>query len=169
MRLNRVCLALAVTVLTTSAAAQRRPAGALPQEQKVAVAIDLRVNGAPYAFNGPAVCEHLAKGSIYDTLAERWSVRQDDNGRNMALTLWRPLKGSGDMVTFFVAAGGKRHEVNTVKGPQTVKTTGTGTAKFAAEGAGGTFTIDATADSGAKISGTVKCEKFTVPDVVAGN
>ena len=156
-------------MLSMSLSAQRRPAGSAPQEQKVGLAIDLRVNGVPYTFKGQGVCEHLAKGSIYDTPAERWSVQHNATGQNMNLTLWRPLKGGGDMVTLSVQSGGKSHDVNTVKGPQATQTTGSGSVRFAPEGAGGTFAVEATAASGAKISGTVKCDAFTASQAVAGN
>ena len=162
-------LSTAAMMLSMSLAAQRRPAGSAPQEQKVGVAIDLRVNDAPYTFKGQAVCQHLAKGSIYDTPAERWSVQHDATGQNMNLTLWRPLKGGGDMVTLSLQASGKRHDVDTVKGPKSTQTTGSGSVRFAPEGGGGTFAVEATAASGAKISGTVKCDAFTASQAVAGN
>ena len=131
--------------------------------------IDLRVDGAPYTFKGPAVCHHLATGSIYDTRAERWSVQQSEAGRNVALTLWRPLAGGTDMVTLSITLGGKRHNVNTVKSPNATKTEGSGSVRLSQQGAAGTFSIDATAASGAKITGAIRCDQFTVPDVVAGN
>jgi hypothetical protein len=168
MRINIVCYAAAMLMLSTSSAAQRRPATA-PQEDKVSIAVDLRVNGAPYAFKGQAACHHLAKGSIYDTLAERWSVQQNAGGNNMSLTLWRPVKGTGDMVTLSITSGGKRYDVSTVKAPQATRNTGTGTVRFTRQGAGGIFAVEAATVSGAKITGTITCEKFTVPEVVAGN
>jgi hypothetical protein len=150
-------------------AAQRRPAGSPPADEKTTMVIDLQVNGAGYAFKGQGTCHHVAKGSIYDTPAERWSVRQSDSGRSVALTLWRPLKGAGDMVNLSITAGGKSHDVNTVKSPQAAKSTGSGNVRLAGKGAGGVFTLDATAASGAKITGTISCEKFTVPAIVAGD
>jgi hypothetical protein len=41
--------------------------------------------------------------------------------------------------------------------------------KFVPEGKGGTFTLNATAGSGAAVTGTIKCDAFTVPAAVAGN
>jgi hypothetical protein len=147
------------------ASAQRRPTGS--QEKKVGVAIDLKVSGAPYTFKGEASCDHLAKGSIYDIVAERWSVRQNDTDRSLSFSLWRPTSGAGDMVTLNVSMGGKRYDVSTVKSPQ--GPSGSGSVKLAPEGAGGTFTVDATTASAAKITGTVRCDEFTASETVAGN
>ena len=169
MRMQVMLSALAVIVLSTSFSAQRRPAGSTPQDQTVAVAIDLRVNGAPYTFKGQAVCHHLAKGSIYNTLAERWSVQHSEKENSVNVTLWHPLAGGSDMVTLAVATGGKRYDVTTVKGPQGTGSAGSGSARLTREGAGGTLTIEATTAAGAEIAGTVKCERFTAPEVVAGN
>jgi hypothetical protein len=73
------------------------------------------------------------------------------------------------MVTLAITSGGKRHDVNTVKNPRATATAGSGNVRLASKGAGGVFTLDATAASGAKISGTVACERFTVPELVAGD
>jgi hypothetical protein len=160
-------LLAAMLTLSTSLAAQRRPSGT-PVEETVATTIALSVGGVAYNFSGQAMCEHVPQGSIYDTVAERWSVRQQDNGRNLSLNLWHPLSGGADMVTMSVSTAGKRHDVDTVKKPQSNQTTGSATVKFVPQGKGGTITIDATAGSGAKISGTIKCDAFTAVTPVAG-
>jgi hypothetical protein len=157
-----LCVAL---TCSTGASAQRRLPGS--QEKKVGVAVDLKVNGTPYTFKGDASCDHLAKGSIYDIAAERWSARQDDNGRNINLSLWRPAGGAGDMVTLNVYMDGKRYDVSTVKSPQ--GPSGSGSVKLTPEGTGGTFTIDVTTASAAKITGTIKCDAFPASEAVAGD
>jgi hypothetical protein len=111
----------------------------------------------------------LSQGSIYDIPAQRWSVRHAEAARDLSLTVWRPQSGSGDMVTLAVDIGGKRHDVNTVKAPKATAVTGSATVKFVPEGKGGTFTLNATAGSGAAVTGTIKCDAFTVPAAVAGN
>src|SRR5688500_8366395 len=108
---------MGVVSLLSPLAAQRRPAGQ-PQDIKVSATINLKVSGAAYTFSGPATCEHLQRGSIYDTPAERWSVQQADGERSLSLTVWRPLAGGDDMITLSVSDGGKRVDVNTVKGRQ---------------------------------------------------
>ena len=163
-----LCFASALT-LVAPLSAQRRPAGAAPQEAKVSATISLDVAGAPYQFSGQAVCEHLSQGAIYDIPAARWSVRHNEAARDLSLTVWRPQSGSGDMVTLAVAIGGKRHDVNTVKAPRAPAVTGSATVTFAPEGKGGTFTLKATAGSGAAVTGTIKCAAFTTPEAVAGN
>ena len=159
---------LGVASMLAPLAAQRRPAGP-PQETKVPATINLKVAGAPYTFSGPATCEHLERGSIYDTAAERWSVQQADGARSLSLTVWRPLAGGEDMITLSVSDGAKRADVNTVKGRQQTQTTGSGTVKLAPVGKGGTFTIDAKTTSGGAIAGTITCERFTVSTPVAGD
>jgi hypothetical protein len=166
-RMRSIALVILSVALMCSvpASAQRRPTGS--QEKRVGVAIDLKVNGAPYTFKGEASCDHLARGSIYDIVAERWSVQQNDADRSLSFSLWRPTSGAGDMVTLNVSMGGKRYDVSTVKSPQ--GPSGSGSVKLAPESAGGTFTIDATTASAAKITGTVKCNAFTASETVAGN
>jgi hypothetical protein len=161
-------LAIALTFIAPLSA-QRRPAGSAPPEEKVNATITLTVAGTAYNFTGQAVCEHLAQGSIYDIPAARWSVRHNETARDLNLSVWRPQSGGGDMVTLAVAMGGKRHDVNTVKAARATAVTGSATVKFAPEGKGGTFTINAIAGSGAAVSGTIKCDAFTTPAAVAGN
>ena len=165
MRSISVLFVSAALICSAAVSAQRRLPGS--QEKKVGVAIDLKVNGTPYTFKGEASCDYLAKGSIYDVAGERWSVRQDDNGRNINLSLWRPANGSGDMVQLNVYIGGKRYDVSTIKSPQ--GPSGSGTVKLVKEGTGGTFTVDATTPSAGKITGTFKCDAFPASEAVAGD
>jgi hypothetical protein len=157
----------AILTLTTPLAAQRRPSGT-PVEETVGTTIALSVGGVAYNFSGQAMCEHVPQGSIYDTVAERWSVRQQSAERSLSLNLWHPLSGGSDMVTLTVSTGGKRYDVDTVKKPQSNQTIGSANVKFVPQGKGGTFTIDATAGSGTKVSGTIKCDAFTAVTPVAG-
>ena len=165
MRSIPVLFVSGALMLPAAPSAQRRLPGS--QETKVGVAIDLKVNGTPYTFKGDAICDHLAKGSIYDIAAERWSVRQDDNARNINLSLWRPVNGTGDMVQLNVYLAGKRYDVSTVKSPQ--GSSGSASVKLVKEGAGGTFTIDAATPSAGKITGTIKCDTFPPSEAVAGD
>ena len=165
MRSISVLFVSGALVLSVAASAQRRLPGS--QEKKVGVAIDLKVNGTPYTFKGDASCDHLAKGSIYDIAAERWSVRQDDNGRNINLSLWRPANSTGDMVQLNVYLAGKRYDVSTIKSPQ--GPSGSASVKLVKEGTGGTFTIDAATPSAGKITGTIKCDAFPPSEAVAGD
>jgi hypothetical protein len=59
--------------------------------------------------------------------------------------------------------------VNTLKAKPSDTVKGSGTVALATAGKGGTFTINATTDNGAKISGTIKCEAFTTRAAVAGH
>jgi hypothetical protein len=95
--------------------------------------------------------------SIFKTVAEMWSVQQNVDGRSLALTLWKPKDGSGDMVTLSVTSGNLSHQVNTVRGGTT---TGSGKVTLERSGKGGTFSVDAKTSGGTQISGTVKCDAF---------
>jgi hypothetical protein len=72
------------------------------------------------------------------------------------------------MITISLSTGGRRHDVNTVRGRQSTAATGSGTIKFVPQRKGGAFNIEATASSGSTISGVVKCEAFATPTPVAG-
>ena len=165
MRLISVLFVCAVLMVPAALSAQRRLPGS--QEKKVGVAIDLKVNGTLYTFKGEAICDHLAAGSIYNIVAERWSVRHDDNARNVNLSLWRPKNGTADMVQVSVYMAGKRYDVSTIKSPQ--GPSGSGSVKLVKEGTGGTFTIDAATPSAGKITGTIKCDAFPASEAVAGD
>jgi hypothetical protein len=155
-------LAMSATVF----AEQRVPRSA-QQEATVNVAIALKAGGAAYDFTGQSVCEHAPRGSIYNTLAQRWTVRHDEPGRSLNLTLWRPMSGSADMLNLTVTIKGKTHSINTVKGPDS-SSSGTANVKFEQKGDSGTFAIDGTSASGTPIRGTVKCDRFTAAEAVAG-
>lgn len=156
---NEIVLSCAVALMTTSAAsAQRRTVPAMPAE--VGVAITLQVAGQLYHFEGNAACQHAPVASIYNVMAGMWSVQQTDRQRSIALTLWRPRSISGDMFSLNVATGGKSYVVNTVKLGGESAGQGSGKVTLTTSGAGGTFTINATAANGAPITGTIKCGAF---------
>lgn len=167
MRSGSVWILSVALTLPTAASAQRRPPSSAPPASSTNVTIALKAGGTAYDFTGPATCEHAPQGSIYNVVAERWSVRHSDGARQLNLNVWHPLAGGQDMVTLSMSTAGKRYDVDTVKGPS-AQTSGTGTARVAAAGNGGTFTIDATTASGTKINGSVRCDGFTSPEVAGG-
>ncbi len=161
-------LALLVALsLTASPAADqfRRQPGSPAPDNKVGTTIALTVGTTAYKFTGQAKCEHMPKGSIYNTVAERWSVNQNEDGRSLLLNMWKPLAGGETLITLYVTTGGKNQVVDTSAPAKK----GSGTVTMAPEGKGGIFTITATTDSGAKVSGTIKCDAFTAAEAVAGD
>jgi hypothetical protein len=155
---NRIVLGVAIALAIASAAsAQRRGMPAMADE--VSVAIELQVAGQPYHFEGKAECEHEPSAYIYSVRAELWSVQQIDGQRSVLLSLWRPQHTSGEMFSLNVGTRGKSYLVNTIKPGGAVK--GSGKMTVTRSGAGGTFTINATAADGAPITGTIKCSGFT--------
>ncbi len=164
---KKIVLSFAVALTITSAAsAQRGPVPTMPAGAKVVIA--LQVGAQPYHFQGDAVCQHAPVASIYEVRAEMWRVHQSDGQRSFMMTLWRPKSMSGDMISLNVASGGKSYVVNTVNaGPQSTAR-GSGKVTITPSGAGGTFTINATAPDGAAITGTIKCSAFPPIEAVGG-
>jgi hypothetical protein len=130
--------------------------------------ISLQVGGTPYAFTGPGSCRSAARASIYDVQAAMWTVEQDADGKSLTLTVWHPSSGAADMLSLAITTGGKSHRVDTVKVGQRGDVQGSGTVKLDTSGQGGLFTINAVTKDGTKISGTVKCDRFTSQEAVAG-
>ena len=159
-------LALASTFVTH--AQVRRRAEPSTGSATVPIQISLQVGGTPYAFTGSGSCRSTAQASIYDVQAAMWTVEQNADGKSLTLTVWRPNSGPGDMLSLAVTAGGKSYRVSTVKVGQRGDAQGSGTVKLDTSGQGGLFTINAATKDGAKISGTIKCDRFTSPEPVAG-
>jgi hypothetical protein len=147
--------AVLLTMMTVVGTGQARPA--------VTVQIDVRVGGASYTGTGAGECHATDEASIFNAPAAFKSARHTDSTRNLNLTLWRLVKG-GDMVTLDVELGGKRHRVNTLTVAPAADRRGSGSVTFQARGAGGTFTLDVTADTGARITGQVGCSAFAKPE-----
>jgi len=129
----------------------------------ITIDVALQVNGAPYAAKGAGECIFSDKSSLYDVSGSQWGARHRDASRSLNFSLWRLSKG-GDMITLAVDLAGKTHTVNTVSVGPASNRKGSGRATFEKRGAGGLFTIDAVADTGAKISGTIACSGFVPPD-----
>lgn len=136
-----------------------------PRSSSVTLEVSLKVGAGAYTGKGPGSCTHAPKGSIYGVLSEMWTVRHQEEGRSMQLTLWKPADGSAPM--FNLSVSGKTNaSISTVRGGQV---TGSGTVTLAPSGKGGTFTIDAKGKTGEAISGTLKCEAFTPAIAEGGN
>ncbi len=163
-----LCGALVFASVATAQRPTRRAPG-MPPDDKVGIAIALQAGGAPYRFTGQATCTHEAKGYIYAIPAQQWRVEQNEGARSVSLTFWRPAGGSGDMFTLYVQGGGKTYAVDTVKTNNGGSPEGSGEMTFAPAGAGGTFTVNATAANGAKVSGTITCDGFRAAVAEGGN
>jgi hypothetical protein len=152
-----VCVtgAIALGSFIANVDAQRRAPGQTPVNQAIQAA--LNVGGATYQSSQAGKCTHAPMASIFKTVAEMWTVQQNAEGRSLALTLWKPKDGSGDMVTLSVTSGGRPHQVDTVRGGTP---TGSGKVTLEKSGNGGTFRVDAKTSSGTPISGTIKCDAF---------
>ena len=127
------------------------------------VDVALQVGGVPYTAKAAGECNYSTESTIFEAPATMWAARQNEGNRNLNFTLWR-LKQGGDMLTLFVTVGNTTHRVNTVKVGSHADVRGSGQATFEKRGAGGIFTIDAMADTGAKITGRISCSGFVKPE-----
>jgi len=149
-----ILLAIPIPLAASGGAPGLRAEPALPMK------IDLQVGGEKYAFTGPGVCQSSGDASIYELAATMYAVRQNGDGQSLTLTLWRPKTGAPDMLTLGVSQGARSYRVSTVKVGRQGDVRGSGGATFAKTGEGGTFTLDATAEGGTRITGTIRCERF---------
>jgi hypothetical protein len=142
------------------------------QSNKVAVTVAVQTPDGPYQFKGPAICFHMASTTVSGVSGQNWQVAHQEGERSLILSVVRPASGGEDMFSLHVLVGGNKYVTNTVamrRGTVKMPTQGSGSIRFEPAGTGGTFTIDATAVNGSKISGTVKCEAFPERLEVGGN
>ena len=149
-------LALTAGVDPLHAQVRRQPA----QAQTARLEIALQVGAKNYAFSGPGECKSAPQASIYGVSAALYSVSHSERGRSLNLTLWQPKNGSAEMMSLHVSDGSSRYEVDTVKAGAKRDTKGSGKTTLRKSGDGGVFTISATAASGERISGTIRCGSF---------
>ena len=141
-------------------------AAAMPQAQdpepQGPIQLDLRVGGTPYVVSATGTCLAQPHGTLYEVPARQWNARHRDTQRHANLAFWR-IDGVGDQFTLGVMVGPTLHRVSTVQVRGKGTQQGRGTVTMAPAGSGGTFTIDATADTGSRITGTITCDRFTAP------
>jgi hypothetical protein len=150
--------AIALTIIS-AASAQGGNVPDMPSE--VGVTITLQVAGQPFRFQGKAKCEYVPVASIENVVAEKWTASLIEPNRSMGLTLWRPKNRSGDMFSLHVLLPAKGYIIDTVRRGGEGSVAGSGKVTLKTSGAGGTFTIHATARDGAVITGTIQCSAFT--------
>jgi hypothetical protein len=127
-----------------------------------AIQLDLRIGSTPYVVSARGTCLAQPHGTLYDVSAAQWSARHRDDQRYANLAFWR-VRNSGDMFNLGVLLGSTMHRISTVKVQGHGETHGTGRVTFTPNGGGGSFAIDATADTGARITGTITCGAFAKP------
>jgi hypothetical protein len=132
------------------------------RDPQSSIQLDLKIGTASYAASTQGTCLAQPHGTLYEVPAQQWNARHRDGGRYANLAFWRVQK-SGDMFNLGVLIGPTLHKVSTVRVQGKGDPHGQGTVTFAPKGAGGTFTIDATADTGVRITGTITCAAFARP------
>lgn len=166
--------AAAIVSLSTLASAQvtvRRPTIARgDEEEKTKVTFSITVGKQKFDETTQAKCTHAPTASIYNTLAKMWSVEYpSERNKSLHLTVWQPIRGdTTPQITFYASGDGKSQEIMTVKAGGGA-TKGTGTIAITKHGPGGRFDISGTTADGAKVSGSIDCEKFAAPIAVGGN
>lgn len=152
-------------IATTIAAAGAGVSAHVPLRPpgSIKLVVTLNVGGAAYSASGPGECNYAADASIHQAPARMWSVRQRDPNQDLNFTMWN-LKNGGEMFTLSMISGGKTHRVNTLTVGPAGDRRGSGNASFAPLGKSGRFTIDAVADTGTRITGTLACSAFTSPE-----
>ncbi len=166
--------AAALVSLAALASAQvtvRRPTVARgDDEEKTKVTFSLTVGKQRFDETAQAKCTHAPMASIYNTLAKMWSVEYPTGGKkSLHLTVWQPMRGdTTPQITFYSGGDGQSQEIATVKAGGGA-TKGSGTVTITKHGAGGRFDISGTTAEGAKVSGSIDCEKFAAPIAVGGH
>lgn len=143
--------------------ASRLPALALVLAAPAAFAqvdISLQVGGKAIQASGQGACKAAEQASIYGIQAALYTVSQRTKTQSLNLSLWQPQDGAPVMMSLSVWTGDRTYRVDTVKGGSKRDTQGSGKATLRKSGAGGTIAIDAVAQSGEKITGTVQCRSF---------
>jgi hypothetical protein len=127
-----------------------------------AIQVNLRVGAVPYVVSARGTCLAQPHGTLYDAPAGQWNARHRDGQRYANLAFWR-VRNTGDMFNLGVMIGPTLHRVSTVTVRGKGDPHGSGRVTLTPAGTGGTFTIDATADTGTHITGTITCGTFTRP------
>ena len=149
-------------VLLLAALAAAAVAPAQDPDPQSAIQLHLRVGSTPYVVSARGTCLSQPYGTLYDVPAAQWSARHRDDQRYANLAFWR-VRNAGDMFNLGVLLGPTLHRISTVKVSGKGEPHGTGRVTFTPSGSGGTFAIDATADTGAHITGTITCAAFAKP------
>jgi hypothetical protein len=157
-------LAVVGSAWASTSAAWQRTASGPAGELQTPVQVSLSVGGKRFDSSAPGTCTHAPVASIYQVMAELWTVRQSAEPGSLNLSLWRPKDGSADMVSLSITSGRSSTNVSTVRGGTV---TGSGKVTLVAAGKGGVFTVDAKTAEGAAVTGTIKCEAFA-PHVAEG-
>lgn len=117
--------------------------------------VSLKVAEATVVITGPGECVTADEASIYETPGKMWHI--SDAKHQINFTFWRLAKGDEVMLS---VTSGRTHQVNTLTVGPASNRKGSGKATFEKKGVGGTFTVELTADTGAKITGTIGCSAF---------
>lgn len=153
---SRVALAFGIVFAAITSNAAQDPDPQSP------IQLDLRVGSVAYQLSATGTCLAQPHGTLYEVPAAQWNARHRDGQRYVNLAFWRVRPG-GDMFTLGVMIGPTLHRVSTVRVQGKGGAHGSGSVTLVLKGSGGAFQLDATADTGVRITGTITCGAFTRP------
>jgi hypothetical protein len=139
-----------------------------PLRDPVQLTITADVDGSRSTYSGLGECHHTTEASIYEVPASMWSAAvaaESGDLRYVNLTLWQP-KATGEMqVSLGLTAGGRTHEIATVKGADPK---GAGSGRVEASGGGGSMHVDGKDADGRSVRLSVECSRWTEPVAEGG-
>jgi len=156
-----VLLAAALLPLGACGGGDRAPVHDTPLRDPVQLSATADVDGKRYAFSGLGECHHTTDASIYELPAAMWTARLDAGAGDLAyvnLTLWQPKAAPEVQVSLGLTAGGRTHEIATVKG---APPHGSGVGRVEPAGPGGALHVDGTDAEGRHVRLQVDCSRFT--------
>lgn len=129
-----------------------------PGSARNTVQATLNVDSRAFALSGSGSCSYSDAADIEHSRGDMWSLHGQQRDRSVTLTFWRTASGA-ERFRLRVTEAGRIHYVNTMGSGAELR--GTGRAAIEPRGKGGVFAVDATADTGVRISGQVTCSWFT--------
>lgn len=126
------------------------------------IRLDLHVGSVAYVISATGTCLSQPHGTLYEVPAAQWNARHRDGQRYVNLAFWRVRPG-GEMFNLGVMLGPTLHRVSTVRMQGKGEPHGSGRVTLVLKDGGGTFQLDATADTGTRITGTITCGTFARP------
>lgn len=153
---SRPSLWVALTLFSSVSRLDAPQARSQPGAPMMDVTVSLKVGSDAFTSRAPGTCTYAPTAWVYGVLSEMWTVRQEVQGRYVHLTLWRSKKDAHDTLSLWVNDR-KNLTVSTVRG----QVSGSGTVKLQTSGRGGACAVDAKAETGDAITGTIRCPAFS--------
>jgi hypothetical protein len=156
-RTNRCALALVASIAGATSVSAHMPLQP-PGSARNTIQAALNVDSRSFALSGAGSCNYSDAAQVEKARGDMWSLHGQQRDRSVTLTLWRTSSGA-ERFRLRVVEAGRVHYVNTMGAGAELR--GTGRAIIEPRGRGGVFAVEATADTGVRISGQLTCSLFT--------